>query len=142
MGRTKLSDAKMIDRAKMIISALGEGGWHRADALSRETGLTVAQVHGAIKYERRYFLKCPEKCGSKYIISGAKGYKLPETNEDYVAMYKSLYSWGKSVLITISPMGKWLQSQGYDMKQIREEAMSEESFSDPAEVGGADSWHE
>ena len=142
MGRAKMNDAKMIERAKLVMNVLKDGKWHMIDALSRETGLSTSQIHGAIKYERRWFLKCPEKCEMRYIISGRRGYKLPVTNEDYVAMYKTLYSWGKSILITISPMGKWLQAQGFDMKQIRDEAMQGDDVSDPSEVGGSDSWHE
>ena len=142
MGRRKIDEAEMIHRAKTIVSILKDGEWHDAERLSTETGLTIGQLHGAIKYERRYFLKCPEKCSTRYIISGPKGYKLPETNEDYVSMYKSLFSWGKSMLITISPVGKWLQAQGYDMKKIREEAMAGEESNDISIVGGADSWHD
>lgn len=143
MGRIKtLTDEVMIARAKAITHVLREaGGWVSSPELSKATNLTEGQLKAAIKYERRYFLDKPEKCGNTYILSGAKGYKLPQSDEDYVSVYKSLYSWGKSVLITISPMGKYLKGKGFDVSKIREEAM-EALTGNPTEHGGADSWHD
>lgn len=141
MGRSRLTDEVMIDRVKSIMGVLNDGAWHSTNELMCETDLTCGQLKSAIKFNRRYFLKCPEKCANKYIISGKHGYKLTTTDEDYIAMYKSLYAWGKSVLITISPMGKWLQSQGYDMREIREQAMND-GIKDTIDNEGADNWHE
>lgn len=141
MSRTRLTNDMMIERAKSVVTVLRQyGKWVDTNTICSETGLTIGQLKAAIKFERRYFLKCPERCGNTYILSGKHGYKLPESNEDYIAMYKSLFSWGKSVLITISPMGKWLQAQGYDMRLIREEAMLGNT-GDVSEIGGSDSWH-
>ena len=142
MSRNAMTEDQRIERAKRVVSILRDGEWHSTEELTDATNLTVGQLKGAIKYERRWFLKCPEKCGTTYILSGKKGYKLPTTDEDYLDMYKSLYSWGKSVLITISPIGKYLQEKGFDMKQIREDATNGiDAEGDPLEVGGADSWH-
>ena len=143
MGRRSMTEDERIARAKSVVSILRDGEWHSTESLMSETNLTAGQLKGAIKFERRYFLKCPEKCGTTYILSGKKGYKLPTTDEDYLEMYKSLYSWGRSVLVTISPIGKYLNSKGFDMSQIREEAVNGiNAEGDPLEVGGADSWHD
>lgn len=141
MGRNKITEEIMLDRAKSIVSILRDAdGWVSTLDLRDISGLSIDQIKGAVKYERRWFLKCPEKCGTTYILSGPHGYKLPKTLEDYIDMYKSLYSWGISVLVTISPMGKYLKQQGVDVQAIRKEAM-ENANGDPSVVGGIDSWH-
>lgn len=144
MGRKKITEAEMVERVNIIIDCLKAAPrWHSSYELSEKTGMTPGQLASAIKYNRRYFMNCPEKCKDHYILSGRFGYKMPETDEDYVAMYKSLFSWGKSVLITISPIGKYLSGKGFDMKSIREEAMANNdgTHSENDEIGGADSWH-
>lgn len=142
MGRKKITEAEMIERVNTIINCLrNDPRWHSSYELSKETEMTRGQLASAIKYNRRYFMNCPEKCKEYYILSGRFGYKMPETDEDYVSMYKSLYSWAKSMMITISPVGKYLSGKGFDMKRIREEATTEND-GDPKndEIGGVDSW--
>ncbi len=144
MGRKKITEAEMIERVNTIINCLrNDPRWHSSYELSKETEMTRGQLASAIKYNRRYFMNSPEKCKDHYSLSGRFGYRMPETDEDYVAMYKSLFSWGKSVLITISPVGKYLSGKGFDMKSIREEAMggNDGEHSESDEIGGAESWH-
>lgn len=137
----KLSDEIIKERATKIYKCLcSENRFFSTEELTEKTGLTVGQIKGAVKFERRYFLDKPDRCGGRYILSGARGYKVTQTDDDYIAMYKSLYAWGKSVLITISPVGKYLQGKGIDVVQLRAEAM--EGIGNGEEVGGADSWQE
>lgn len=132
----------LMDRAKIITQILRDSDeWISCERLAELSGLTIRQVKGAVKFQRRYFLDCPGKCGTVYILSGVKGYKLPQSDDDYVAMYKSLYAWGKSVLVTISPVGKYLADKGFDVKKMREEAMKSHGL-DVTCVGGSESWQE
>ena len=136
----KLSDEIIKSRATKIYKVLcSENRFFSGDELVEKTGLTIGQIKGAVKFERRYFLDYPDRCCGRYILSGSKGYKVTQEDDDYIAMYKSLYAWGKSILITISPVGKYLQGIGVDVSQLREEAM-QGIGSD--EVGGADSWQD
>ena len=143
MSRQKIGDDILIERVRNIISILDDAdSWVGSETLSYMTGLSIGQIKAAVKFNRRWFINHPTQCGNKYIISGKAGYRLPKTDEDYILMYKSLYAWGKSILITLSPVGKYLQDKGHDMAQIRKEAT--ETISDYVQlsVGGAESWQE
>lgn len=130
-----MTDEILLQRSKIVVQTLRDHGtWISLDKLVELTGLKKGQIEAAIKYERRWFLKNPEKCGNTYILSGKRGYKLPATDEDYIPVYKSLYAWGISVFTTISPIGKYLADKGYDMKSIRKEIYDEAMISD--EIGG------
>lgn len=142
MTLKKLENEILIERAKSVIACLKNSvGWVKLKDVAERTRLTEGQVKAAVKFERRWFLESPEKCGTSYILSGARGYKLPQTDDDYVMMYKSLYAWGKSVLITISPIGKYLQGKGFDMAEIRREAMAANGLIQDS-IGGTDSWQD
>lgn len=130
-----MKDEVLLERAKKVVEVLrNDGSWVSLNKLVELTGLKKGQIEAAIKYERRWFLQNPEKCGNTYILSGKRGYRLPVTDEDYIPVYKSLYAWGISVLTTISPIGKYLADKGYDVKSIRKEIYNEAMISD--EIGG------
>lgn len=134
-----MKDEVLLERAKTIVKVLkDDGSWVSLNKLVELTGFKKGQVEAAIKYERRWFLEQPEKCGNVYILSGRKGYRLPDKAEDYIPVYKSLYAWGISVLTTISPIGKYLADKGFDVKSIRKEIYEQSGLSD--EIGGADAW--
>lgn len=134
-----MTDEILLQRSKIVVQTLRDHvTWISLDKLVELTGLKKGQIEAAIKYERRWFLEHPEKCGSTYILSGKKGYKLPVNDEDYIPVYKSLYAWGVSVLTTISPIGKYLADKGFDIKAIRKEIYEQTGFND--EIGGSDAW--
>lgn len=138
----KKNEEVLVERARSVVEYLSEhDGWISCEDVANALGLTIGQIKAAVKYERRWYLETPEKCGNKYILSGPKGYKLPNNDDDYVAMYKSLYAWGKSVLITISPIGKYMQGKGYDVSEIRKEAMVGHGLIKDS-IGGSDSWQD
>lgn len=140
MGGKTLTDDTKLARARMVCAVLRDaGGWVSTGKLIEETGLTAGQIKAAVKYNRRWFLDHPTRCETYYILSGPKGYKLPQDDEDYLNTYKSMYSWAISVLVTISPVGKYLQFKGYDMAKVRAAIVEE---TDDDEIGGADSWQE
>jgi len=131
----------LLERAKKIIDCLQEADdWVSLKKVAEVTKLTEGQIKYAVKHERRLFLDSPEDCGQSYILSSKKGYKLPKTDDDYVALYKTLYAWGKSVLTTVSPIGQYLALKGYDVQEIRKEAMESHGLSDSIDKDTA--WQE
>lgn len=134
-----MKDEVLLQRSKIIVQTLKNyDSWISLDKLVELTGLKKGQIEAAVKYERRWFLEHPEKCGNTYILSGKYGYKLPVSDQDYVPVYKSLYAWGISVLTTISPIGKYLADKGFDVKAIRKEIYEKAGLND--EIGGPEAW--
>lgn len=125
----------LMERARQIIKVLREEGRPvPLKELADKTGLRVGQVEAAVKFERRWFLDNPEDCKRSYIVSGRKGYRLPQKDDDYVGFYKTLYSSSISCLVTISAVGKYLEHRGYDVAQFRKDALgSGDDFDD--EIG-------
>lgn len=123
MGRKRISDDEYEKRIRSIMAVI------RAESIDNKTvdkvkiseltGLTVGQVGTAIKKQRRLYLKRPQLVKNGYIVSTSKGYKLSATNEDYLNMYKTLYGWATSVLLTIEPVNEYLEGQGVDMKAVQ-----------------------
>ena len=142
MARVRITDETLLKWAKDICHILRDKGeWIHLSDLAEAVGITPSQIKAAVKYQRRWFLDNPEKCGNVYILSSSKGYKLPVTDDDYLSVYKSLYAWGKSVLVTISPIGRYLDGKGYDMRAIREQAMEAHGLNIHS-LGGSDSWQD
>lgn len=135
---------KRIDkagRANAIIRALKNfDGWVSTPELCRATGFTVGQIKAAVQWARRYFRDNPKNREKYYIVSGPKGYKLPKTTEDLLDVYKSLYSWAMSVLVTLKPISDELTAKGYDMQAVREEIKKEAT--EQEEVGGKSAWRD
>lgn len=137
----KLNPDLKVRNAKKIMAVLKDADHPVSCAeLMKITDLPKSQIAAAIKYQRRWFLDHPTRTEYNYIISGKKGYRMPQTDEDYIAFYQTLYSWTKSIRGTIAAVGKYLEDAGHDLEEIKYNAGDGSYLAD--EMNGEDSWHE
>lgn len=120
MGRKKLSDDVLKSRANLIYKVLREDRerYISSDELKEKTGLTTGQISSVVRFIRQQSLVDYKKFIDYYIVSGRKGYKLPDGIEDYAICYASLRRWASSIMKTIQPMRVVLEESGYDPDRI------------------------
>lgn len=120
MGRKKLPDDVLKTRANLIYKVLKDNRerYVLSCELKEKTGLTTGQISSAIRFTRQQSLVDYERFINYYIVSGRKGYKLPDGIEDYAKCYASLRRWASSIIKTIQPMREVLSENGYDPDRI------------------------
>ena len=119
MGRKRLTEEVLQQRANLIYMSLKNSeGEVSSDQLVKETGLTKGQISSAVRYMRHQSLNDYQRFIKYYFISGRKGYKLPQSIDDYALCYASLRGWANSILNTIRPMERILIEAGFDPDRI------------------------
>lgn len=116
MSKTRLNSVNIKEYANKIARIMHHSDKPvPKDELVKELDLTTGQVSTIIKYMRR----CSEEDFIKYIrwypISSKRGYSFMEKAEDFLPCYMTLYEWSESILRTIDPMRKYLESHGVDI---------------------------
>ena len=141
MGRPKTTNEQLAENSRKIVAVLKEADAPiNSNKLVELTGLNKSKISAAIKYQRRWFLDHPARTEYNYIISTKRGYKMPQSDEEYIAFFQTLYSWSKSVRGTISAVEKYLEANGHDINQIKFNAGDGGTLE--LEMGGKDSWHD
>jgi len=120
--------------------------------LCKDLGLTIGQGSTLIKYMRRCSLNNFERFIPYYPISSKKGYTLPQSFEDFLPCFATLYLWTKSLSTTIFPMKQKLDELGVDIaKYIKSKGRTDEEdleysdiennyLNDFEEINGDTSW--
>ena len=120
MGRKRLTADVLKDRANLIYKVLRDNRdrYVSGDELKEITGLTTGQISSAVRFTRQQSLVDYKRFINYYIVSGRKGYKLPDDIEDYAKCYGSLRRWASSIIKTIQPMRAVLEEAGYDPDRL------------------------